>query len=219
MDKDKIKGIIFDLDGVLFDSEYYQWQGWVEPLRKYGIELTKEMYFKYAGKSWKPIEAEMIKDFNLDLKERDLWDEKKKLLEKWFNEKAMPLMHFSRETVEFFANDPRYKVALCSGGDKDEIVTKLEKNDFLKYFPIIAAGSDVEKSKPFPDIYLLAVEKLGLKPEECLAFEDTQYGLQAAKDAGVACFAVPNEYSAEQDFSRADKVLSSLKEGVDFFNQ
>ncbi|MDD4531146.1 MAG: HAD family phosphatase [Candidatus Pacebacteria bacterium] len=217
MNKAKIKGIIFDLDGVLFDSEYYQWQGWVEPLRKYGIELTKEMYFKYAGKSWKPIEQEMIKDFNLDLKERDLWDEKKKLLEKWFTEKAMPLMPFSREAVEYFSSNPKYKMALCSGGDKDEIVTKLEKNDFLKYFPVIVAGSDVEKSKPFPDIYLLAAEKIGLKPEECLAFEDTQYGLQAAKDAGIACFAVPNEYSEKQDFSRADKVLSSLKEAIDFF--
>ena len=219
MDKDKIKGIIFDLDGVLFDSEYYQWQGWVEPLRKYGIELTKEMYFKYAGKSWKPIEQEMIKDFNLDLKERDLWDEKKKLLEKWFTEKAMPLMPFSREAVEYFFSNPKYKLALCSGGDKDEIVTKLEKNDFLKYFPVIVAGSDVEKSKPFPDIYLLAAEKIGLKPEECLAFEDTQYGLQAAKDAGIACFAVPNEYSAKQDFSRADKILSSLNEAIKFFKE
>jgi len=217
MDKDKIRGIIFDLDGVLFDSEYYQWQGWVEPLRKYGIELTKEMYFKYAGKSWKPIEQEMIKDFNLDLKERDLWDEKKKLLEKWFTEKAMPLMPFSREAVEYFSGNPKYKLALCSGGDKDEIVTKLEKNDFLKYFPVIVAGSDVEKSKPFPDIYLLAAEKISLKPEECLAFEDTQYGLQAAKDAGIACFAVPNEYSEKQDFSRADKILSSLNEAIEFF--
>jgi len=216
MNKEDIKGIIFDLDGVLFNSEYYQWQGWVEPLRKYGIELTQEMYFKYAGKSWKPIEQEMIKDFNLNLKEGDLWAEKKALLEKWFNEKAMPLMPFSREVVEYFSNNPKYKLALCSGGDDDEIITKLEKNNFVKYFPIIVAGSDVERSKPSPDIYLLAVERLGLKPEECLAFEDTQYGLQSAKDAGTYCFVIPNEYSEKQDFSRADKIFPSLKEAVDF---
>lgn len=218
MNKEGIKGIIFDLDGILFDSEYYQWQGWVEPLRKYGIELTQEMYFKYAGKSWKPIEQEMIKDFNLNLKEGDLWAEKKALLEKWFNEKAMPLMPFSKETVEYFLNNPKYKLALCSGGDESEIITKLEKNDFVKYFSIIIAGSDVERSKPFPDIYLLAVKKLGLKLEECLALEDTQYGLQAAKDAGVYCFAIPNEYSEKQDFSRADKIFNSLKEVIEFFN-
>jgi beta-phosphoglucomutase-like phosphatase (HAD superfamily) len=217
MDKENIKGIIFDLDGVLFDSEYYQWQGWVEPLRKYGIELTKEKYFDYAGKSGKQIDEEMIKDFNLNVPIGTLWDAKKVLIEKWFNEKTMPLMPYAREAVEFFVGDPRFKVALCSGGDKGEIVAKLEKNDFVKYFPIIAAGSDVERSKPFPDIYLLAAKKLGLEPEQCLAFEDTQYGLQAAKSAGVYCFAVPNEYSEKQDFSKAERVISSLKEAIDFF--
>jgi HAD superfamily hydrolase (TIGR01509 family) len=218
MIKKDIKGIIFDLDGVLFDSEYYQWQGWVEPLRKYGIELTKEMYFNYAGKSGKQIDEELIKDFNLNISVGTLWEAKKKLIEKWFNEKAMPLMPFAREAVEYFINNPQFKIALCSGGDREEIITKLEKNDFVKYFSVIVAGSDVKQSKPWPDIYLLAVEKLGLKPEECLTFEDTQYGLQSAKSAGVNCFVIPNEYSVKQDFSKADKVVSSLKEAIEFFN-
>jgi len=214
-----IRGIIFDLDGILFDSEYYQWQGWVEPLREYGIELTKEMYFSYAGKSGKQIDQELIKDFNLGIENSTLWNKKKVLIEKWFNEKAMPIMPYAKEAVEYFSSNPNFKIVLCSGGDKEEVVTKLEKNDFLKYFPVITAEDDVEKSKPWPDIYLLAVEKLGLDPSQCLAFEDTQYGLQAAKDAGVYCFAIPNEYSLNQDFSRADKVLSSLKEAIDFFKK
>jgi HAD superfamily hydrolase (TIGR01509 family) len=218
MNKEDVKGIIFDLDGVLFDSEYYQWQGWAEPLKGFGVELTKEMYFKYAGKSWRPIGEEMIKDFNLNISVEELWEKKKKLLEKWFNEKAMPIMPYAREAVEYFSSNPNLKVGLCSGGDKEEIITKLEKNNFVKYFAAITAGSDVIKSKPEPDIYLLAAERLGLKPEECLAFEDTQYGLQAAKAAGVYCFAVPNEYSEKQDFSKADKVISSLKEAIEFFN-
>lgn len=214
-----IKGIIFDLDGILFDSEYYQWQGWVEPLREYGIELTKEMYFNYAGKSGKQIDQELIKDFNLNIEDGTLLNKKKVLIEKWFNEKTMPIMPYAKEAVEYFSSNPNFKIALCSGGDREEVVTKLEKNDFLKYFPIITAGDDVERSKPWPDIYLLAVEKLGLDPSQCLAFEDTQYGLQAAKDAGVYCFAIPNEYSLNQDFSRADKILSSLKEAIDYFKK
>jgi len=217
MNKENIKGIFFDLDGILFDSEYYQWQGWVEPLREYGIELTKEMYFNYAGKSGPQIDEELIKDFNLGIFPGTLWEAKQKLLERWFNEKAMPLMPYSKEAVEYFANNSRFKVALCSGGPREEIMTKLEKNDFVKYFPVIVAGSDVSRSKPYPDIYLLAVEMLGLIPEECLAFEDTQYGSEAAYSAGVHCFVVPNEYSLKQDFSKADRVLSSLKDAIEFF--
>ncbi len=217
LDKKDIKGIIFDLDGVLFDSEQYQWQGWVLPLRAFGIELTKELYFNYAGKSGKHIEKELIKDFNLNIEEGFLLNEKKKLLEKWFSEKKMGLMPYSKEAVEYFTNDTRFKVALCSGGDRKEIVMKLTKNDFLKYFPIIVSANDVLRSKPDPDIYLFAAKKLELRPDECLAFEDTQYGLQAANSAGLHCFAVPNEYSVKQDFSKADKVLNSLEEGVEFF--
>lgn len=217
MNKEDIKGVIFDLDGVLFDSEYYQWQGWVEPLREYGIELTKEMYFNYAGKSGVQIDKELIKNFNLNIPVGSLWETKQILLEKWFNEKAMPLMPFAKEAVEFFINNSQFKMALCSGGPREEILTKMEKNDFVKYFSIITSGSDVERSKPYPDIYLLAVERLGLKPEDCLAFEDTQYGLQSAKSAGVFCFVIPNEYSIKQDFSKADKVISSLKEAIDYF--
>lgn len=217
MIKKDIKGIIFDLDGVLFDSEYYQWQGWVEPLREYGIRFTKEMYFNYAGKNGKQVDEELIKDFNLNIPVGTLWEAKKKLIKNWFNEKAMPLMPLAQEAVEYFISNPQFKIALCSGGDREEVITKLEKNDFVKYFSVIVAGSDVPRSKPYPDIYLLAIEKLELKPEECLAFEDTQYGLEAAKSAGVNCFAIPNEYSIKQDFSKADKVIPSLKEVIEFF--
>ena len=219
MNKENTKGILFDLDGVLFDSEYYQWQGWVEPLRKYGIELTKEMYFNYAGKNGKQIDQELIRDFKLNLNEGELLAQKTLLLEKWFNEKSLPLMPFAKEAVEFFVNNPKFKLGLCSGGDKEEIMVKLEKNDFVKYFSVIVGGDDVSNSKPAPDIYIAGAEKLGLLPEECLAIEDTQYGLQAAKSAGLSCFAVPNEYSIKQDFTNADQVLKSLKQVIEYFNE
>ncbi len=214
-----IKGIIFDLDGVLFDSEYYQWQGWVEPLKKFDIELTKEMYFKYAGKSGKQIDQELIEDFNLDMEKGYLLKEKKVLIEKWFKEKTMPIMPYAREAVEYFSNNSNFKIALCSGGDREEVITKLDKNDFLKYFSIIVAGDDVERSKPWPDVYLLSAEKLNLDPSDCLAFEDTQYGLESAKSAGVNCFIIPNEYSKNQDFSSANEIFPSFKEAIDYFKK
>ena len=216
MDKNKIKGIIFDLDGVLLETEYYQWQGWVIPLRDFGIELTKEKYFNYAGKNGKQIDEELIKDFNLNLNKGELLLKKEPLLIKWFEEKKLNYMFYAKEAVEFFSSN--FKIALCSGGPREEIILKLEKAELIHYFPIIVAGSDVEKSKPAPDIYLKAQELIGLPKEECLAIEDTQYGLQAAKDAGLNCVSIPNEYSLKQDFSRADMVCKSLKELVEYFN-
>lgn len=216
MNKEKIKGIIFDLDGVLLETEYYQWQGWVIPLREFGIELTKEKYFDYAGKNGKQIEKELIQDFNLNIEEGELLSKKEPMLIKWFLEEKLNYMPYVREALDFFNN--KFKLVLCSGGPREEVISKLKNAGLIEYFPIIVAGSDVEKSKPAPDIYFKAQELIGLPKEECLAIEDTQYGLQAAKDAGLNCVSIPNEYSLKQDFSRADMICKSLKELVEYFN-
>lgn len=216
MDKNNIKGIIFDLDGVLLETEYYQWLGWVIPLKEFGIELTKEKYLDYAGKNGKQIDKELIQDFNLNIEEGTLLSKKEPLLIKWFSEEKLSYMPYVKEALDFFNN--KFKLALCSGGPREEVIIKLKNANLIQYFPIIVAGSDVEKSKPAPDIYLKAQELVGLSKEECLAVEDTQYGLQAAKDAGLNCVSIPNEYSFKQDFSRADMVCKSLQELIEYFN-
>jgi HAD superfamily hydrolase (TIGR01509 family) len=212
----QFKGLIFDLDGVLVDSEYFQWQGWVLPLRKFGIELSKEEYFHYAGKTASIIEGELIKNYNLDIKPGSLFHEKEKLLIEWFESGDLPLMPFAREAIEFFQG-LNLKLAICSGGPRDEVHLKLKRKDLVKYFPVVVSRDDVINGKPSPDMYALAAEKIGLPPEECFSFEDTMYGLQAAKAAGLTCYAIPNEYSRKQDFSSADKVFKNLNEAVDFF--
>ena len=212
----KIKGVIFDLDGILVDTEVYQWQGWVEVLKPLGIGLSKEEYFKYAGKTGNIIESELAKDYNLKIEKGSLLKQKERLLIEWFHYKELKLLPYAKEAVDFFINKGM-KVAIASGGPKDEIILKLKKINLYSLFSVITSSSEVKRGKPFPDIYLLSAERLGLKPEECLAFEDTQYGLEAAKSAGFTCFAIPGEFSVKQDFSRADKIFNNLEEVIKFY--
>jgi len=211
-----IKGVIFDLDGVLVDTEYLHWQGWVEALKPYGKTISQREYVHYAGKQGDIIEGELIKELQLPVGKNELLQRKIVLVSDWIIAKPLQLMPFAENAVRHFLKK-NVKIACASGSPKDEALLKLKKAGLLSLFHQVISGSDVKKGKPFPDTYLLAAEKLGLLPEHCLAFEDTQYGVASAKSAGLFCYAIPNEFSQGQDFSQADGVFKSLKEALASF--
>ena len=210
-----LKGAIFDLDGLLVDTESLQWQGWGEVLKPFGISLSKEDYLKYAGKAGKIIEAELIKDYNLNIKKSSLLKEKEDLLLKWLRAKPLKAFSFAKEAIKFFKKF-KIKVAVVSGGPRNEVEFKLKKIKLYHLIDVIISGSDVKKGKPNPDIYLLGVEKLNLKPKDCISFEDTEYGVKSAKSAGLICVAIPNEFSKKQNFSKANAKFNNLREAIDW---
>ena len=211
----KWKAIIFDLDGVLVDSEGFQYRGWLPPLKRFGVDLSKEQYFNYAGKSGPSIEAQLIEDFNLTAKKGELLEEKKKLLMKWFKEMPLERKPFAEEAVKESV-DAGFRVAVCSGAPKKEVWLKLENVGLKDYFETIIGKEDTVKCKPAPDTYIKAAESLGLRPADCVAIEDTEFGTASAKAAGMACIAIPDEWSAKQSFDKADKVCKDLREAIEW---
>jgi HAD superfamily hydrolase (TIGR01509 family) len=217
MNKENIKAILFDLDGTLFKTEAYQIKAWDEVLKKRGITVSPKDYFRYIGKTALEVEKDLIKDFGLDIQEGELEKEKEELILKWFRGEDLELMPYAREALEFFSNQADFKLALCTSGSEKEVLCKLKKNNLSDKFDVIITKDDVSRGKPAPDVYLEAMERLGLQGYQCLAIEDTEHGLEAAKRAGAFCFAIPQEFSLGQNFSKADKVLESLKDVVCFF--
>jgi len=219
MDLAKIKGIVFDLDGVLADTEGWHWQTWVENLKPFGINFSKDDYFNYAGKREDIIGKELTDFYKINLPEEELGNRKKALMKEWIQTRKLYLLPYAKEAVEFFyhiAQTGKIKMAICAGSTKEQTLSKLKKLDLFSYFSAISTGDEVEHGKPAPDVFLLSCKKLELKPEECLAFEDSEYGMRSAKSAGLTCFVIPNEFSVKQDFSQADKVFKNLKELVEF---
>jgi len=209
----KIKAVIFDVDGLLVDTEKYQWLGWVEVLKPYHKTVTKKQYLKYAGKQGDLIESELLSDLNLSLQKNILLVKKEALLIEWFTAKRLHLMSYAREALGYF-KDLNLILAAASGSKSVEAVLKLKKTGIFPYFQQITGGDMVKRGKPFPDTYIVASKSIAVKPEFCLAFEDTQYGVESAKSAGMYCIAVPNEFSRKQDFSLADGIVGSLKDVV-----
>ena len=208
-----IKGAVFDLDGVLVDTEGFQWQGWVEALKPLGKTVTREEYFDYAGKSSSEIESLIIRNHQLNIRKGVLRDEKKKLILDWFENRKIRALPYAREAVMFFRSR-NFRVGCASGGGSKETGLKLKKTGLYALFDAIVSRDDVKRGKPSPDVYISCAKKLGLRPEECVAFEDTRFGVEAAKAARMLCFAVPNKFTAGQDFSKADGVFGNLKEAL-----
>jgi len=212
----QIKGIIFDLDGVLVDTEELHYLAWVKVLKPLGVNFSKEEFCAFAGKQISLVSKELIKKYSLNIATEKLVSQRKKMAFEIFKNNDVKMMPYAKQAVSFFAKENKIKLGLATGSFKKMALIKLKKTDFYNFFSAIITGDDVKRGKPFPDIYLLAAKKMKMRPKNCLALEDTQFGVESAKSAGLICFAIPSKYSRKQNFSRADKVFKNLKEAIGY---
>ena len=124
------------------------------------------------------------------------------------NLKTMPGL---LQSLKLFKKN-KFKIALASSGTKKYINVVLAKFKIADYFDVIVSGDDIKRGKPDPEIFSVAVKKLGLKPEETLVLEDATNGIEAAKSAGCKCIAVINKMTPPQNYSKADLAINSLEE-------
>lgn len=204
----EIKGVVFDFDGVLGNTEILQYEKWNLTLKKFGVRISKEEYIKeYCGRSSKTEVPKLIKEkYKIPVEEEKLAAEAQKHLKILFKRKAK-LMPFALKALKKISK--KYKIAIASGETNEQLDMKLKSVRLGKFFPeeIRSTEEKAGKGKPFPDMYLLAAKLIKLKPEECLAFEDTEKGVASAKSAGLFVVALPNEFTISQDFSKADRIV------------
>ncbi|CEG58767.1 HAD family hydrolase [Legionella fallonii] len=205
----KYKAIIFDFDGVLFDSEPIHLQAYNEVLSDLGFNISEKEYFqRYVGLSDKEL-------FSLLFKDKDILYEAKQIntlmTQKVYAYKAIIDHNDSLEGLFHVHNFIRTYVekvehfAICSGATREEInatLNKLDNGELKKYFKHIVTIDDVSKGKPSPEGYLLTARHLDIHPQYCLAIEDTPKGASAAKNAGMSIAAL----TSSLDYSHFNNV-------------
>lgn len=197
-----LKAIIFDADGVLVDSMYYQAEAWIKTFKEVGISITREDIYELEGSN----NQRLIKS---------IFEKAGKELETWHLEQ---LPEKKREALEFDKIKPfegildclkelkqHLKLAIVSGSHVDT-VTEVVNKYFSNCFDVIVTGSDLERGKPDPDPYLKALEMLDLTKNECIVIENAPLGITAAKRAGLYCVAVASMLEPEK-VEHADLVL------------
>ena len=213
----KPQAVIFDMDGVLVDSEPFHVQNEKLMFHKLGLDISDEEHARYMGTATDVMWEQIIRERNLSL------------------DVAETTMQTIQQEIPYFQSfdkiDPMpglvnlleklqksgIPMAVASSSDKAIIDIILEKSGLRKYFEHAVSSSEVGKSKPEPDVFLHAAKLLGVAPENCLVFEDSKNGIKAAKAAGMVCIAYAGGNSGHQDQTQADRRISDFNE-LDFDN-
>lgn len=203
-----IKGIIFDFDGLIFDTETNQYAVYQEMFAEHGAELPIARWQQEIGTH----SGFSALDYLEELLERKLEQD---ALREQFSSKYHAKMaeEKARAGVEDYlkaAKEQGLKIGLASSSNFHWVSTNLKKLGLYEYFECIKTSDHVENVKPDPALYFLAAECLGLAPEECLVFEDSANGALAAKRAGMNCVIVPNPVTHTMNFCDVEHRLESM---------
>lgn len=214
-----LRAILFDHDGTLVDSEPVHFQMWATVLMRYGITLSEQQYIAhYAGVPTRANAIDLVRRFELDEDPATLAEMKNAATNDFLLKSAFPLMNGVLDAIVEFRR-AGLKLAVVTGANANGVYATLRANDLQTHFTTIVSGDDVRVSKPAPDCYFLAFEKLELRAADCLAIEDTQHGLQAANAAGIRCLALPTHMSRHHNFDCATAILDGMPQAITYVQQ
>lgn len=205
-----IKGVLFDMDGVIIDSNtfhYNNWNGYFQD--NFKVTIPKVEFGMKLGESHKHFTEYFVKTYapNADL-EKVKFD----VIQRYLGMREdIPLKKGVKKILAFLKEN-KYKIAIASGARIQDVKHILELHEIKQYFDFEIGGDEVKRAKPAPEIFLKAASGLNLKPEECVVIEDALMGLMAAKSAGMKCIMVEDEITKNQNHEKADAKIKSLLE-------
>ena len=204
-----IKAFIFDLDGTIVNTELTHYKAWERTLLNNGLaEFTLDTFLKYVGTSNEKVASDYAGTDGCSKSVIELVLEKQAIYLELIPE--IQLCSGVREILSRFEN--QMVMAVASSSHQREVREILELHGLADYFSQVVCGDMVERKKPHPEIYLKTQALLNVPVQECVAFEDSSHGLNAAKNAGMYGVAIPNEFTRDHDFTRADRILLSFAE-------
>lgn len=203
------KAVIFDMDGVIVDSEPLHRRAIRDTFAPHGVTVLDEDLREYVGTPT----AIAIQDFaernDLEVAVKSLREDHRNHLRRLYAE-GIPISGALELLESVHASDLR--LGLASSTDRDLIEVVLDRLALQGFFDAVVSAEEVNQPKPMPDIYLEAARRLDCEPKACTAIEDSQAGVLSAKGAGMRCIGFRSPHSLDQDIRRADAVVEDLWE-------
>ena len=207
-----IKAIIFDMDGVIVNSEPLHKKAYDQMFKAVGINVSNELYESFTGQSTISICKSLCQKFHLENTPQELVSLKRKYFKLIFeNDDNLSLIDGVEAIIkEYYENG--LTMVLASSASMITINNVFTRFDLDKYFVAKHSGADLKASKPHPEIFLNAAKSSGFNANECVVIEDSTNGIKAANSANIYCIGYNSEHSHNQDFSTANKVINTFKE-------
>ena len=207
-----IKAVLFDMDGVIVDSEPLHRRAYFRMFDEVGIGVSESLYNSFTGQATLPICRRLCEEFQIDRPAEELVDIKRKHFKDIFqNDMDFELIDGVLELIQDYHKNG-LTLVLASSASMENIERIFDRFDLNQYFVAKISGADLKASKPHPEIFIKAAALAGEKPENCMVIEDSTNGIKAAKDANIICVAYKSVNTKNQDYTRANKVISDFKE-------
>ena len=204
-----LKGIIFDMDGVIIDSEPIHYEIEQNLLKKLGGKLSKKEHATFIGTTDYNMWSSLKEIYNLEPSVEEIIDMKKELFLRNIDKIQLIDGFYDFMTMLYKKG---YKLGLASSNNRKSVESIVEKFELDKYIEVTMSGEDVSKGKPDPEIFLTTAKKLSINPEDCIVVEDAENGVVAAKAAGMKCIALQGNNIGLQDLSNADIIIENFSE-------
>jgi beta-phosphoglucomutase family hydrolase len=201
------KAVIFDMDGVIADSEPVHIKTDIQVMKNNGVKLSSHDLAGYTGSTAKHMLNDLIKKYKIPKTFEELFDERNEILFSFLEEELNP----TKGVIELINNlkGNEIKLAVASSSHKKLIMFVLNKLNIKEKFNAIVGADDITNSKPDPEIFLKAASKLSVKNTDCVVIEDAKHGVEAAKKANMKCIGYKPE-SNNQDLSGADIIIDDF---------
>lgn len=202
--------LIFDMDGVIVDSEYIFLSTKTQMLLDRGIDTNEAYQYQFMGTTFDDMWTTMKKECQLEDSVEALIAEMNHRRQAMLKRNGVRAIAGAVQLIKHL-HAKGYRLAVASSSPKADIIRNLTALGLLDCFEVLVSGEEVARSKPAPDIFLKAAEWLSVDPKTCLVIEDTKHGSQAAKAAQMTCIGFANPDYPLQDLSACDSIVQQLK--------